>query len=247
MPFSISMPSAQALFLEMRRGEQLLAIGTGFVVMAGEKPLLITNRHNVTGRDNDTGSCLSRTLGVPDNIRIAHNFNGSFGAFAATVEPLFEGETPRWIEHPSYKARADVVALPLTELTSVALMPFTVSSGTHNDIRCADPVHVVGFPFGLRSAASFGIWATGSVASEPEINHGGEPTFLIDCRTREGQSGSPVVSRLGFDNFWGNRDAPYVLLGIYSGRVNKDSDLGKVWKAYVIAELVAWVAAGGRN
>jgi hypothetical protein len=30
-------------------------------------------------------------------------------------------------------------------------------------------------------------------------------------------------------------------LGIYSGRITKDSDIGRVWKASAIAELVASV------
>lgn len=201
-------------------------------------PYLITNRHNVTGRNNETDKCLSPTLGTPDNLRITHNFSGNFGTFITTVEHLFDGDDPRWVEHPSYKSTADVVALPLIELENVALLPFAATANTHNAIRCADPVHVVGFPFGLRTAVSMGIWATGFVASEPEINHGGEPVFLIDCRTREGQSGSPVVAKLDLDQFYGNRNDDYVLLGIYSGRVNKDSDIGKVWKAYIIAELV---------
>jgi hypothetical protein len=240
MTTTISKPSTQALYIEMRRGMTLLARGTGFVVESHNVPYLITNRHNVTGLDNDTGKCLSTTLGTPDNLLITHNRLGSYGSFAATEEPLYESDKPRWIEHPSYGARVDVVALPLTQFQSVALLPFTVMANSHNHIRCADAVHVVGFPFGLRTAISMGIWATGFVTSEPEINHGGEPVFLIDCRTREGQSGSPVIAKLDLDQFFGNRDSDYTLLGIYSGRINKDSDIGKVWKAYIIAELVQY-------
>ncbi len=239
MPFTVSKPSTQALHIQMRFGETVLSEGTAFVVMGGDKPFLITNRHNITGLNNETGECLSSTAGIPDNLRITHNFKGHYGTFFTTVEHLFDDDAPRWIEHPSY-THADVVALPLTELEHVQLYPFEFIANSHNEIRCADLVHVVGFPFGLRTAVSMAIWATGFVASEPEINHGGEPVFLIDCRTRQGQSGSPVVAKLGLDSFYGNRDADYTLLGIYSGRINKDSDIGKVWKAYIVEELVLY-------
>ncbi|AYQ27746.1 trypsin-like peptidase domain-containing protein [Polaromonas sp. Pch-P] len=238
MPFTVSKPSTQALHIQMRFGETVLSEGTAFVVMGGDKPFLITNRHNVTGLNNDTRECLSATAGIPDNLRITHNFKGHYGTFFSTVEPLFDDETPRWVEYPGSEGKVDVVALPLTELEHVQLYPFEVSPNIHTRIRCADFVHVVGFPFGVRTAISMAIWATGFVASEPEISHGGEPVFLIDCRTRPGQSGSPVVTKPNDDRFFGVRDAEYELLGIYSGRINKDSDIGKVWKAYVIAELV---------
>jgi hypothetical protein len=72
------------------------------------------------------------------------------------------------------------------------------------------------------------------------------PTMLIDCRTRQGQSGSPVLAFReggavsmsdGTTALFGGPVQRF--LGIYSGRVNDESDLGIVWKASAIAELVA--------
>lgn len=38
--------------------------------------------------------------------------------------------------------------------------------------------------------------ATGTdfMASEPDVDFGGRPVFLIDCRSRPGQSGSAVIA-----------------------------------------------------
>ena len=89
------------------------------------------------------------------------------------------------------------------------------------------------------------VWATGFVASEPVIDYNELPVFLIDCRTRQGQSGSPVVKhsnggtirlKSGASRMGG---VATTFLGIYSGRVHKDSDLGMVWKRSAIIELLS--------
>lgn len=50
------------------------------------------------------------------------------------------------------------------------------------------------FPFGLAGGGSLAIWATGLMATEPEIDYNNQPTFLIDCRARPGQSVSAVIA-----------------------------------------------------
>ena len=72
------------------------------------------------------------------------------------------------------------------------------------------------------------------------------PIFLIDCRARPGQSGSPVVAyRSGGSVVLEDGTTVVVsggpvhrFFGIYSGRINEKSDLGLVWKAQAIRELV---------
>ena len=75
------------------------------------------------------------------------------------------------------------------------------------------------------------------------------PAFLIDSKTRQGQSGSPVIyySESGFDPHYKDGEnigkavwgCPFMReVGIYSGRINKDSDLGYVWKWEVIKEIL---------
>jgi len=104
-------------------------------------------------------------------------------------------------------------------------------------------VFVVGFPFyvheGLKGAAT---WTRGSIATEPTLNYEDLPCMLLDARTRQGQSGSPVVHhrKIGIPvqqegPFYISRDE---LLGVYSGRVNDESDLGFMWRPDAIREVI---------
>ena len=129
------------------------------------------------------------------------------------------------------------------------VQPYPYSLGVGDPaIACgpADAVSVVGFPFGLRAGGSLAVWATGFVASEPDIDYNSLPVFLIDCRARPGQSGSPVIAYRSAGTV-GMADGSAAVfsspvtrfLGIYSGRINDQSDIGMVWKAAAIKELVA--------
>jgi len=59
--------SVTALPLEMRFRDTLLATGTGFVWRDGTADYLITNWHNVAGKNPRTNECLSQHAGVPDS------------------------------------------------------------------------------------------------------------------------------------------------------------------------------------
>uniref|UniRef100_UPI0025F98D9E trypsin-like peptidase domain-containing protein n=1 Tax=uncultured Thiodictyon sp. TaxID=1846217 RepID=UPI0025F98D9E len=143
-------------------------------------------------------------------------------------------------------SKADFVALPLTQLTDVGIYPYDPHNpGPDIQVGPADAVSVVGFPFGITAGGAFGVWATGFLASEPDVNFNELPVVLIDCRSRQGQSGSPVLAyRSG--GALAMRDGSSAIftgpvqkfIGVYSGRINAESDLGIVWKAEAIAELV---------
>ena len=138
------------------------------------------------------------------------------------------------------------MALPLLSLDDVDLHPY--DPGNVADIRVgpADAVSVIGFPFGIAAGGAFGVWATGFLASEPDIDFADLPIQLVDCRSREGQSGSPVIAyRSGGSTIQTagggtviNSGPTWKFIGVYSGRINAESDLGIVWKASAIHELV---------
>lgn len=246
---AITHESARSLFIEMFFGDTPLSSGTGFVVATQKGPYLLTNRHNVTGRHQETGEPLSRTGGIPDAIVISHNERGHLGRFVKRKQPLLRDEAPLWVEHPVLKARADFVALPLTELQDTDLHPYSVPERPSKVLLGpSDILSVIGFPFGLKASGGLGVWSTGFVASEPEIDYNDLPVLLIDCRSRQGQSGSPVVLyRNGGplalkDGSTAIQAGPFSeLIGIYSGRIHKDSDLGMVWKAKAIRELISFI------
>ncbi|MGY6214588.1 trypsin-like peptidase domain-containing protein [Methylolobus aquaticus] len=228
-------------------GEQTLSTGKGFVATHDGKSYLITNRHNVTGRHQHTDKPLSPTGGVPDRICIMHNANDQLGKWAPRFENLYLSESPRWIEHPTLGSKADFVALPLTQLSGVRLYTYNPACpGPDILAGPSSPVSVIGFPFGITAGGLFAVWSTGFIASEPEIDFEDLPIFLIDCRSRPGQSGSPVISfhasgHVPMADGGGpasSDGAIWKFIGIYSGRIHPESDLGMVWKASAITKLL---------
>lgn len=174
---AIAQPSAQSLLIQMRFNGQALSTGTGFVVNCRIGPVLVTNRHNVTGRNQETNQPLSNTGGVPNEIVIVHNVTAKLGTWIEKLEPLYDSDDqPRWKEHPSLGGKADFVALPLTQLDNVALYPYDPQqTGPDIFIGPADTVSVIGFPFGLTAGGYFGVWATGFLASEMAVDYNALP------------------------------------------------------------------------
>lgn len=229
----------------MRYSGQELSIGTGFVVEQDGTPFLITNRHNVTGRHQETNELLSGKGAVPDEILIRHCKKNNLGQWLGKVEPLFKDEKQLWIEHLYLKEKADFVAIELTKIDGIEINPYSlIAKEIDITVGPAEAVSVIGFPFGS-SVEGFAIWATGFIATEMDMNYNKLPVVLIDCRTRQGQSGSPVIAFRSAGSINTNKgmaisEGPMTrLLGIYSGRINKDSDLGMMWKVSAIRELMA--------
>lgn len=248
---ALERPSIQSLYLDIRFNGTSLASGTGFVAESAVGPVLLTARHNVTGRDHETDRPLSDTGGIPNEVCIWH-VSAMYGINVRhhMIESLLDSSgSPRWHEHVTEQGPADFVALPLTRLEDVSLFPYSLGAGEPGiRVAAAERVSVVGFPFGLNAeTGGTAIWATGFIASEPKLNYKGLPIFLIDCRTRQGQSGSAVVAYRGIGETVATEEGDMELLsepacrflGLYSGRVNEKSDIGMVWKAEAIRDLIA--------
>ncbi|TAM50812.1 MAG: serine protease [Nevskiaceae bacterium] len=253
----LEVPSLKSLYIEMYFGDTLLSSGTAFLVANDQSShcTLITNRHNVTGRHQETDECLDKKYcATPNNIKIYfHKHPLDLGEWHCVKLPLYnEDRSQRWIEHPRFGASTDVVALNLKWGNDVQKFPYYLKTDLDRAklvVRPAEPISVIGFPFGLSSTGHFPIWATGFMAQELGIVTPDNPTFLIDCRTRQGQSGSPVIAyranTFTYINDSGKVStnmAPGVVkwefLGIYSGRVNSESDLGRVWHVSAIEEVL---------
>lgn len=254
----IAIPTAKSLFIEMYFGKTLLSSGTAFLAANNKEShcALITNRHNVAGRNQDTGACLDKNAAIPDSIVIHFHKNIENKEFVGeewkpVQLPLYrEDGTPYWIEHPKLGAKADVVALNLNWGNDVWKLPYYFETDLDHVnliIGPAESVSVIGFPFGLSSHGKLPIWATGFMAQELSLISPENPVFLIDCRTRQGQSGSPVIAyrpsgyrhfKDGKVYFTQSASVVWEFLGIYSGRVNSESDLGKVWHVSVIKEIL---------
>lgn len=184
--------------------------------------------------------------GVPDRLRVMHNAAGQLGAWVEKVEPLYDDSgLPLWFEHPVRKGEVDVVALPLTEVAGVDTHDYDPWAATQVAIATTEPLNIVGFPFGMTGGGSLAIWVRGFVATEVAIDFDGLPCFLVDSRTRQGQSGSPVIFYSGGGTYMAATGGLVLgggpieeFVGVYSGRINAESDLGIVWKASVVREIV---------
>lgn len=93
--------------------ENELAIGTCFFYKKNEQLYLITNRHNVTGRHNDTNNYLSSSLAIPNKLKVNLLKKESIEWGSFIVHILNQDDNPLWIEHPIYKDKIDVVAIPV--------------------------------------------------------------------------------------------------------------------------------------
>jgi hypothetical protein len=242
---TISLPSVQSLLIELVYGGQGLATGTAFVCNSKKGPALVTNWHNVSDRHPQTKRPLSPTGALPDEVRIVQNRAGKLGEWLIKSETLLANGQPRWVEHPRFGDKIDVVALPLTDLVDVELYPYDTGGGPAIAINPAEAISVVGFPFGIQAGGSLAVWATGFVASEPQIDFNGLPLFLVDCRTRPGQSGSAVIAHRNGGTVAMQDGSTAIFsgpvskfFGVYSGRLSDQSDLGMVWKASAVTEVL---------
>lgn len=250
----ISLVSAKSLFLQMGALGTIIGTATGFVAEYNGKRYLITNRHVVRGRHNGTGEVLDQHGATPDEMAVLYPASDRIGSWKYCRQELYSSEgKPLWLEHPKHGGHVDVVAIPIKALDGeVTAYPHDVASpGAPMMIRVGVDLFVIGFPFGRIGVGGLGIWVRGSVATDPDLDHSDLPSFLIDSRTREGSSGSPVVAYAhggpvlmedGSTRILG-RPAER-LVGVYSGRVHRDSDLGVVWKLSALQDILSQGVVG---
>ena len=231
-----------------------IATGTGFFVLdAHHVPHLITNRHNVTGRHWQTNALGERY--EPSALRFTVHIatvDSKAGFWTQVAVPLGdENLHPTWLEHPDFGWQVDVVAIPLGHLKTddfgqaLDYVSYPRDGGPAQ-LNIANDVFTVGFPIGFDpiNEYAFPIWTRGSIAWPPRLDWNEKPAFLIDSRSRQGQSGSPVIFYADETMHFVARDGTiqrgpaWGLLGVYSGRLHKDSDIGVVWKRSVIDDIL---------
>ncbi|WP_433718663.1 trypsin-like peptidase domain-containing protein [Microbacterium laevaniformans] len=261
---TLATPSYGSVLLHLMRKHfetgELLEIGTatGHLVNAMDGFHLVTNWHVVTGYKPD-GEPAGSSAAPPTFVDVDFHNPDDLTAPATHRYPLYDDGRPLWRVHPSLGKRADIAALAVSFGGQYALhLGRTVSAQSYEldyshemALEPSMDVSVIGYPYGRKSSGSIGIWVRGTIASEPDLNFEGAPVFLVDCRSREGQSGSPVIAyrpagslvhhATGHSTVRG--EAVWQLLGVYSGRISDESDLGKVWKLSAVREVVEHGAA----
>lgn len=241
--------SVRSLFLEILYNNEVLGSATGFIVEFNNNYYLVTNWHVVSGKDPSTNEPLWVWHSIiPNQLNIIHHSSAKLGSWTKKSEALYNTDgAQRWLEH-SQGRKVDVVLLPLKNIDSeVKIYPFDLNLANTDIIaEPAMPVSIIGYPLGIATGGNFPIWKTGHIASDPDLDYNNQPAFLIDATTREGMSGSPVVLRSSgvYRTRNGSRvlvqsGAATLFLGIYSGRIHKDSEIGMVWRPKAINEIAS--------
>ena len=239
-PLSATSIRLQPLFNDIK-----LAVATGFTIKHNGMFYLITNWHVATGRDADTKSCLNKNAAIPNKL-VASFHSKTLGKWIDKEIPLIDDNgNNTWIEHPLGSA-VDVVAIPLNDYTDTTMYALDLALADVDLVLMpAMPISVIGYPLGLTSGENWPIWKTGHIATDPDIDfQPNRPAFLIDATTRSGMSGSPVVVRAtsGYTNKQGNQmlgmGVTTKFIGVYSGRIHDESEIGRVWRPFVINEVL---------
>jgi hypothetical protein len=243
-PYSVS-----TVPLEMYFEQTHLSVGTGFLWQDQEAFYLITNWHNVTGRDPFSGKHLSKTAGEPNRLRVTWNQKDNLGTKFAEFVPIRDGNSiPLWFIHPKHGNQVDIVALPVDRPAGADMHPINKMESDNLTLQVGMDVFILGYPFAI-GPDGFPIWKRGSIASEPEILDASRPYFLIDTASRPGMSGSPVIRRSwgthqlqGGSLMLGGRSIATKFVGVYSGRLAtddaNDAQLGMAWPAHFIQEII---------
>lgn len=220
--------------------ENSIGTGTGFTVQNGTQNYLITNWHIVTGRNPNTKESLNGPCD-PDVIKVWF-FTLTIGKWLLkTIRLRDELGNKLWIEHPmgSY---FDVVAIPFVPSDDIYIKNLDLETAKIPlKMYPSREVSIIGYPSVLSAGGKFPIWKKGHVASEMDLDFETKPVFLIDATTRSGMSGSPVVLRESGmvemeDHITTGRYTKF--LGVYSGRLDNDSEIGRVWKPIVVTEII---------
>jgi hypothetical protein len=226
-----------------------LGVGTAFIWGLNGSHWLITNWHNVSGRDPNTGKHLSPTAAEPNKLRVWFNVKGLLGnKIAKEIDIRNANNSPLWLVHPKHKNKVDVVAVAIQNYADVDMYPINTLSQMDLVVQIGIDVFILGFPFGI-GPGGFPIWKRGSIASEPELAGVTQLHIFIDTASRPGMSGSPVIRRswnthsLANGGTVMNGAAGTKFVGVYSGRLASsdplDAQLGLTWPASLVPEIVS--------
>lgn len=289
-PFML--PNPAVVHLQMRKGEDNLAVGTGTLYRHGTDAYIVTAWHNVAGRHAETLKPLAkRSLRLPDNLIATIEClvdDGKGGILSTRMPfriPLENDFETLYLVHSQGWPRVDVAAIPIDPCAAYPT-DVRVSSGERRtfhsimrrpagdggvatDIRfiqdftgdpaqlsdevarrlsVADDLFILGYPKGIVDQNVQPLWKRATVATQPDHGWNGQRTFLVDCASREGMSGAPVVSYVKSGALQINgiatltRQPATFLHGVYVSRVGGgtllEAQIGTVWRSTVIDEII---------
>ena len=164
-----------------------ISIGTGFFYYFSHQPdewFLITNWHNVSGKNFLTKELLFKKLQKPTHLEIVLTKKSVIATNppkqTVIYEPflyrinLYNTENhPQWLEHPKLGSNCDVIAIPIRiqQKEQTWLMQQPINSIPYNQIpvRPGSTIFIIGFPRGI-TVKGLPIWKSGYIASEPSLD-----------------------------------------------------------------------------
>lgn len=206
--------------IQMWDDHGMLSTGSGFFYELDNTWFLVTNWHNLSGKNFLNNRPLMESRRFPTYIKVklsSYEIPGiplqknSFTTVAQDVA-IYENNQPLWFEHPTWGSFCDVVALPMERPQSCPEFMHNAAnriSATRIPVEPGCAVFIIGFPRSISVGFGLPLWKSGYIASEPfyDVTIGGEtsemgglqngtklPAFFIDSQTREGMSGSPVFA-----------------------------------------------------
>ena len=179
--------------LEMLDHHGVIASASAFFYESEDnRTFLVTNWHNVSGRNFVTGAPNQQDTGVPRfPTRVSAKIVSDTGSIDAdgsavldvrgTDLPLYDEDyTPVWLEHPTTGPLCDVVALPMERPTSASPAfhrPANTVSPLRIPVRPGNTVFIIGYPHGITVSKGLPVWKSGYIASEPHF-----PVTLQEAR-----------------------------------------------------------------
>lgn len=251
-------------YIELFFNDVSLAKASAFFWKHEDLLYLVTNWHNLSGREPSTGQPKSKHGGVPNKVKITlfrkfpiegrvDKFHVGWGAFSHDLcSDNFSQFS--WFEHPEFGRNADIAVLPLGQFPpnwNAYIIPVNSNEFDGDvEMRVTQDVFIVGYPIGLIDECPIPVWKRATVATEPLVNPDGEHKFFVDTATRPGMSGSVAIGIFeGFGDYkktdgsmaksiaWKGRK----VIGIYSGRLKPHTEmvqLGIIWKRHLIDETI---------
>lgn len=193
---------AEKLFFVTCRIEALIAgrwsLGTGFFysvpTVEGEAEFIVTNRHVVEGA-SDIRATFVNAPPVGDSVHV------KLGKAFQVEVPNFQLYQTRFHPNPDI----DVAVIPLPDIRAVVtrngmhifgqFITPAISYGVEAEIEldALEELVFIGYPNGLHDEVHYlPVLRRGTTATPIEVDHGGEPKFLMDAAVFPGSSGSPV-------------------------------------------------------
>lgn len=235
--------------------DTLLGPATGFFYRDGNQVYLVTNWHVLSGRNANTGQPIDSKGRTTNRIEISFMYSQDGRLFEERLSFKIEIEDSFiWHQHEEGQ-NIDIGIIKMSRSQTPELFKFKnlivcINDNNFNDalVQVGTEIVALGFPDGLAKQGSIPIWKRGMIATEFDLFVDGKNIVLIDCLTRQGMSGSPILiySSTGqiADKFGGvaiHAGAVAHFVGIYSGRYTTSEEhlsLGIVWKHETIREII---------